>query len=79
MSRLSAMRSLKPHRILSNSAVKKNDWKSKTQSIRTVIPFQAKSSAASAVAHLNAEVTQAEDIELLGAAPLILQTSKNAL
>jgi len=32
-----------------------------------------------AVAHLNAEVTQAEDIELLGAAPLILLTSRNAL
>ncbi|WP_148206048.1 hypothetical protein [Acetivibrio thermocellus] len=46
---------------------------------RTVIPFQAKSSAASAVAHLNAEVTQAEGIELLGAVPLILQTSRNAL
>ncbi len=70
---------MRPHRILLISVVRKRGWKSKTQSIRTVILFQAKSSAASAVAHLNAEVTQAEDIELLGAAPLILQISRNAL
>jgi len=61
------------------SVLRKKGWKSKTQSIRPFIPFQAKSSAASAVAHLNAEVTQAEDIELLCAVPLILQTSRNAL
>jgi len=59
--------------------VRKRGWKSKTQSIRIVTTFQAKSSVADAVAHLNAEVTQAEGIELLGAAPLILQTSRNAL
>jgi len=29
--------------------------------------------------HLSAEFTQAADIELLGAAPLISQTSRNAL
>jgi hypothetical protein len=73
------MRILRPHRILLISAVRKRGWKSRIKNIRTVTPFRAKSSAASAVAHLNAEFTQAADIELLGAAPLILQTSRNAL
>ena len=71
MSRLSAMKILTLLRILSISAVRKRAWKSRIENIRTAIPFQGKSSVGSVAGRLSAESIQAEDIELLGAAPFI--------